>query len=159
MTHTDWTIRPEHRLRCCLGLTAHEACRMVLLDPDVDTAVFDVDPADILQSGLGFDSCDLCVVLSGDGPLERATVSNRDAAVDAAVAVAVRAARRVVRLADGDDVVASSAQAMQWLGGVEPGIDRPQRAGHRRQHVDASETVYPARRRNVGLGQPPSPSD
>jgi cyanophycin synthetase len=80
-------------------LSAHDATRMIFLDPDTDTAVIDVDPEDVLQNGLSFDACDICAIL--DAP---ASGGQRDTdSLDDPVRVVVRTARRVVLVSEGDD--------------------------------------------------------
>jgi cyanophycin synthetase len=44
-------------------LTAPAAARMILMDPDVDVAVLEVTPDDVLRHGLGFDACDVSMVV------------------------------------------------------------------------------------------------
>ena len=72
---------------------ADAAARMILMDPDIDTAVIEVSPEDILEYGLAFDSCDVCVL-----------VGNPDAALthtddlDRAIGVVTRCASEVIRI-------------------------------------------------------------
>jgi len=94
-------------------LTAPAAARMIFLDPDVDVAVLELTPDDVLRNGLGCDAINVAAIVNtpaGDGDGGEAP----DAVIDA-ICVVARTARDVVLLADDDRYPAAQLQA----GGAE----------------------------------------
>lgn len=77
------------------GTVGLAAVRMVLMDPDIDCAVFESIPENVVQQGLGYDYCDVCAVVN-DG------AANLEQKQDEAVRVVTATARRAVVLGSND---------------------------------------------------------
>lgn len=76
------------------------ATRMILLDPDVDVAVLELRPRDVLRNGLGCDAITVTTVVSAPAPADgeaRGTVE--------ALRVVAASTRDVVYVADGDPCI------------------------------------------------------
>jgi cyanophycin synthetase len=90
-------------------VTGPVAARMILLDPDVDVAVLELRPRDVLRNGLGCDAITVTTVVSAppsaDGEA-RGTIE--------AIRVVAASTRDVVYVADGDPCI----QAIENDGGA-----------------------------------------
>ncbi len=82
-------------------LTLPAAVRRVLLDPEVDVAVLEIAPDDVLRYGLGCEILDAVAVVNGGSstPGESGYESDADQRLKA-VGVVLRSARQVVKMAD-----------------------------------------------------------
>jgi len=89
------------------GATAQPGARLLLAHPAVEAAVLEASTEEVLASGLGFDACDVCVVLGG-GPQGRGEAAG---GVGAVLVSVVRPGGTVVL--DADD-----AQTLALRGGA-----------------------------------------
>jgi len=95
------------------GLDGCAAARMLLLDPDVEAAVIELVPNEVLAHGLGYDRADACVIVNDDG----ADVPG----LAEALRVAVGTARETIMLPDGDEL----GRALALCLGLKPGHFAP----------------------------------
>ena len=84
------------------ALSAGEGARAILLDPDIDAAVLEIEPSEVLEHGLPCDALDVCLIVGpGGGSAGKLSKESAESASDA-IGVITRAARRAVLLADDD---------------------------------------------------------
>lgn len=92
--------RPRQRSPRQNKLTSIQAARMLLLDSDVEIAVLELSPRDVLRHGLGCDAVDFTAIVSASSE-DEADEPVSDDIVDA-VRVVVRCTRRQVFVAETD---------------------------------------------------------
>ena len=97
--------------------------RRILLDPDVDVAVIEIAPDDVLRYGLGCELLDVVAVVNADSsaPADDGYRSEPEQRLEA-VAVVVRAARHVVKVGEPAELAGALHESISALGfGTGPG--------------------------------------
>jgi cyanophycin synthetase len=97
-------------------LTPPAAARMILLDPEVDVAVLELRPEEVLRHGLGCDAINIAAVVNGPADAADATVARET--LDA-IRVVARTTRDVVYVGVADPCADAIAQD-----GVAAGLSR-----------------------------------
>ncbi len=95
---TDGGVIVDGSIRLADKLNPIKAARMLFLDPEVDAAVIEVSPSDVLQHGLGFDACDIGLVVN---PTTAAAGAGKKATAELdakAIKVVTDAAAKVMQL-------------------------------------------------------------
>jgi len=98
-------------------LTFPAAMRRVLLDPDVEVAVLEIAPDDVLRYGLGCDVLDVVAVVNARSstPGENSQQTDPDKRLEA-VGVVVRAARHVVKVGKPAELAGALYESIRALG-------------------------------------------
>ncbi len=87
-------------------LDRHAAARMILMDPDVDAAVFELAPREILRRGLDLDAADVCVVVEDENTSrknKRNKPTKTQLRTEAALKVVAGIARDAIVLVSSDE--------------------------------------------------------
>lgn len=87
---------------CRTRVTGPAAARMILLDPEVDVAVIECRPADILRHGLGCDAINVTAVVNAAATGTGKRTDSAAAQTIDAIRVIARSTRDVVYVADRD---------------------------------------------------------
>lgn len=119
-----------------------EAMRMIFLDPEVDVAVFELTPKDVLRHGLGCDAIDVTAVINS--PSVDST-SEDFASLQDAIGVVARATRGAVYVdesnSSSDD--AASKLPSEWRVRVtdSPTVPRPELGAHTQRVAVDGNTI------------------
>ena len=98
-------------------LTLPAAVRRILLDPDVDVAVLEIEPDDVVRYGLGCEVLDVVAVVNADSttPTHDGYRSDPEQRLKAVAAV-VRAARNVVKVGEPAELARTLYESIRALG-------------------------------------------
>ncbi|HEU4421156.1 MAG TPA: hypothetical protein VFR67_01305 [Pilimelia sp.] len=115
----------------CLPGDQPRAAQLVLGDPTVDVAVLVVDPAAMCEAGLGYDSTDVAVIMSGEPAMVESIVAG---AVRDGGTLVLRAGPRTAELAADPAVRAEHKRVVLFdLDPASPAV---------RQHLNADGCAY-----------------
>ncbi len=103
-------------------LTLPAAVRRVFLDPDVEVAVLEIAPDDVLRYGLGCEILDAVAVVNGgsSAPGDDGYASDPDQRLEA-VGVVLRASRQVVKVEDPAELAGALYESIRAMALVAPG--------------------------------------
>lgn len=111
------------------GLTLPEATRRVLLDPDVDAAVFGLDAGSVLREGLGCDIFDVTIIVNNPAAAPESSETHSASRLRDAIRVVAGVTRGAVVVCDSDPYARMlesrwNAAPLRRIGGLETVADR-----------------------------------